>query len=236
MTRKQEEANMPLDPDAIRDVPLFTSLEPVLLDRIAAISTVRSVPMGEWLFRVGEHPSCLFAVYAGQVALGQPGVGGEFVAVEVLRAGEFFGTPAVLIERPSVVSAQTLEPSEIVCIAAQGLRELLRSEPAVASAMLVSLSTSYRALVRQVFDLKSRSVAQRLGCYLLSIADEQGTTTEILLPFEKRLLASRLGTTPESLSRAFGVLRTCNVSTLGRKVSLGNLAELTHFARPDQVV
>jgi len=186
---------MPVDPATIPKIPLFSSLEPALLARIAAISTSLSASMGDRLFEMGEHPACLYIVRSGQVALGRPGVDGEFVAVEVLRAGDFFGTPAVLLERPSVMAAQVLDDSEIICVAAQGLRELLRSEPAVASAMLVSLATSYRALVRQVVDLKSRSVAQRLGCYLLSLAHDQGTN-DVVLPFEKRLLASRLGTTP----------------------------------------
>jgi CRP/FNR family transcriptional activator FtrB len=226
---------MPVDPDTIPKILLFSTLEPSLLARIAAISTSIRATLGDRLFDMGEHPACLYIVQSGQVALGRPGVDGEFVAVEVLRAGEFFGTPAVLIERPSVMAAQVLEDSEIIGVAAQGLRELLRAEPAVAAAMLASLANSYRALVRQVVDLKSRSVAQRLGCYLLLLAHEQGTR-DVLLPFEKRLLASRLGTTPESLSRAFGVLRTCGVATLGRKVALGNVPVLTQFARPDEVV
>jgi CRP/FNR family transcriptional activator FtrB len=142
--------------------------------------------------------------------------------------------PAVLLERPSLLGARTLEPSELVCIAAQGLRALIHAEPSFATAMLVSMATAYRGLVRQITDLKSRSVAQRLGCYLLALADEQAAT-EIVLPFEKRFLASRLGTTPESLSRAFNVLRTCGVSTLGRKVALADIRDLTRFARPDEV-
>jgi CRP/FNR family transcriptional activator FtrB len=103
----------------------------------------------------------------------------------------------------------------------------------MAMTMLVSIMNAYRSLVRQITYLKSRSVAQRLGCYLLVLADEQGGS-EIILPFEKRLLASRLGSTPESLSRAFSVLRSCGVSTAGRKVSLANVPALAAYARPDQ--
>jgi CRP/FNR family transcriptional activator FtrB len=226
---------MPVAAEMLRGVPLFSDLEPALLDRIAAISATLTPRAGERLFAAGEHPPCLYLLRAGQVALGRVDVGGDFVAVEILAPGDFFGMPAVLLERPSVMAAQTVEASMIACIAAQELRELLRSEPAVASAMLVSLASSYRAMVRQVLELKSRSVAQRLGCYLLALAHEQGTT-ELVLPFEKRLLASRLGTTPESLSRAFNVLRTCGISTVGRKVTLANVPVLNRFARPEDVM
>src|SRR3954447_24648141 len=99
--QQEREAAMPVDPDTIPKILLFSTLEPSLLARIAAISTSIRATLGDRLFDMGEHPACLYIVQSVQVALGRPGVDGEFVAVEVLRAGEFFGTPAVLIERPS---------------------------------------------------------------------------------------------------------------------------------------
>ena len=231
----EESPAMPVDSETLRAQPLFSALPDHLLERVAAISTVQVFPAGERLFDVGRHPSCLYVLCAGQVALGTRGSFHEFVAVEVMRAGDVFGAPAVLLDQPSLMGAETIEPSEIICIAAPGLRSLMAAEAQMAMTMLVSMTNAYRALVRQISDLKSRSVAQRLGCYLLGLAHEQGEG-EIVLPFEKRLLASRLGTTPESLSRAFSVLRTCGVTTLGRKVVLGNTRVLRAFARPDELL
>lgn len=223
-----------LGSELARAVPLFTELAGDLLARLASISTRRAVDAGERLYDIGDRLDCLYAVRSGQVVLGTRTAGDELVAVEVFRPGDVFALAAVLLARPSLMTAQALEKTELVCIPADSLRALIRAEPSMAVAMLVSMSTSYRSLVRQVADLKTRSVAQRLGCFLLSLADEQGGV-EFALPFEKQLLASRLGTTPESLSRAFAVLRTCRVTTLGRKVAIGNLEALARFARPDEV-
>jgi CRP/FNR family transcriptional activator FtrB len=57
-----------------------------------------------------------------------------------------------------------------------------------------------------------------------------------MLPYDKRLLASRLGMTPEHLSRAFASLRRHGVNTgHGRIVILNNPAALTAFARQDPI-
>jgi CRP/FNR family transcriptional activator FtrB len=88
-------------------------------------------------------------------------------------------------------------------------------------------------IVRQVKDLKLRSSTQRLGCYLLALAREQNVEGEFRLPYDKRLLAGRLGMTPENLSRAFASLREYGVETHGSRVALHNPAALEAFAAPD---
>jgi CRP/FNR family transcriptional activator FtrB len=102
-------------------------------------------------------------------------------------------------------------------------------------AMMASLSSHYRMLVRQVADLKLRSAAQRLGCYLLALAETQPESNRVSLSFDKKLLASRLGTRPEHLSRAFATLREYGVSTRGSTVVLRDPDKLAAFATPDDL-
>jgi CRP/FNR family transcriptional activator FtrB len=223
---------MALDPTTIANLPLFAKLDDAALARIAEISTLMTIDDGARPLVAGQASEHLCVLLSGQVALGTVGSAGEFVAVEFLRAGDFFGTPAVLLDEPSLLTAEAIEPTVVVCIAADRLREMLRTDPHFTMQMLTVLAAGYRALVRQIADLKSRSVAQRLGCYLLSLGAQQGAT-RVTLPVEKQMLASRLGTTPESLSRAFGVLRTCGVLVAGRTITMRDLPTLSRFARPD---
>jgi len=48
----------------------------------------------------------------------------------------------------------------------------------------------------------------------------------VTLPVEKALLATRLGTTPENLSRAFANLRPAGVRTSGGTVTITDMAQL----------
>ena len=103
------------------------------------------------------------------------------------------------------------------------------------AALLRAEANEFRALVRQVCDLKLRTTAQRLGCYLLSLSTEQkANTTAMRLPFDKRLLAARLGCRQENLSRAFAALRDFGVETHGARVILHDIAKLKAYSEPDE--
>jgi len=102
------------------------------------------------------------------------------------------------------------------------------------TALLRAEANEFQALVRQVCDLKLRTTAQRLGCYLLALSTEQhGNATALRLPFDKRLLAARLGCRQENLSRAFASLRGVGVETHGARVILHDIASLTAYSEPD---
>jgi CRP/FNR family transcriptional activator FtrB len=85
-------------------------------------------------------------------------------------------------------------------------------------------------MVRQIKDLKLNSATERLGCYLLALGEQRGAGTDgpvtVTLPVEKALLATRLGTTPENLSRAFANLRPAGVRTSGCTVTITDMAQL----------
>ena len=132
------------------------------------------------------------------------------------------------------MTIRTVSAGTLISIDAEGLRGLLPREPTLAAAMIMAAAEEFRVLVRQVCDLKLRTTAQRLGCYLLSIAVEQhGNTSAMRLPFDKRLLAAHLGCRQENLSRAFATLRAYGVETHGARVILHDLASLTAYAEPD---
>jgi CRP/FNR family transcriptional activator FtrB len=58
----------------------------------------------------------------------------------------------------------------------------------------------------------------------------------IVLPHEKRVLASLLGMSPENLSRAFASLSSYGVVVHGAEVSLGRPEALERLARPHPLI
>ena len=65
--------------------------------------------------------------------------------------------------------------------------------------------------------------------------DPDATAARFRLPFDKRLLAARLGCRQENLSRAFAALRTVGVETHGSRVILHDIPALRGFAVPDEL-
>ncbi|MGH7153966.1 MAG: cyclic nucleotide-binding domain-containing protein, partial [Acetobacteraceae bacterium] len=197
-------------------MPVFHTLEDRVLDQIDAITDVVTAEHGDQVCAQGEMPTKVYFVLDGQVALSSTAPDGSTAVVEVLRRGGDLVLASVMASLPYVQSAYAVQSTRLLAMQAEELRALVEREPALALSLLRGLSHGYRDLVRQIRDLKVRTTAQRLGCYLLALVpDSSASTAELRLPFEKGLLAARLGCRQENLSRAFAALRELGVDTRG---------------------
>jgi CRP/FNR family transcriptional activator FtrB len=221
--------------EALRMTPVLRDLADSVLDRLAAISQIVVVPEDTEICRQGDSADELFIVLDGQLAGFTSTANGSTAVVEVIRSGETLGLATLLARLPRLIGVRTVTPSRLLTIAASGLLQLVEQEPSLVTALLRAEATEFSALVRQVCDLKLRTTAQRLGCYLLSLASEhKANATALRLPFDKRLLAARLGCRQENLSRAFAALRDFGVETHGARVILHDIAKLRIYSEPDE--
>ncbi len=220
---------------ALRSTPLLRDLEDRVLARLAEISWLTYAPEGTILCRQGEPTNPFYIILEGQISGFSRAANGTTAVVEVVRAGETLGLANVLAGQPRQLSAEVITPCELLAIETTGLLALLPQETSLVTVLLRAQAREFRALVRQVCDLKLRTTAQRLGCYLLSLSQQtHGNTTALRLPFDKRLLAARLGCRQENLSRAFAALRSFGVETHGARVILHDVAKLRAYSEPDE--
>lgn len=204
------------------------------MQRLAAVGKILTAAEDVELCQQGDAPDRLLIVLEGQLATFSAAANGTTAVVEVIHSGQTVGLATVLARLPRLMGVRTVTPSRLLSIDAEGLLALVEQEPSLVTALLRAEANEFHALVRQVCDLKLRTTAQRLGCYLLSLSTEQqGNTTAMRLPFDKRLLAARLGCRQENLSRAFAALRGLGVETHGARVILHDIAKLTAYAEPD---
>lgn len=218
----------------LREVPAFEELETDLLDQLDGISEVVTAHHGELLCRQGTPPTVLYVVLEGHVALSSTTPDGSTAVIEVLAPGRHFVLASVMAGLPYMQSAYAVQRARLLVIEARPLRAMIERESELSLALLRSLSGEFRALVRQIRDLKVRTTAQRLACYLLAMVPDPNPTKAVFrLPFEKGLLAARLGCRQENLSRAFASLRRLGVETRGANVTLHDVQRLTDYAQPD---
>jgi CRP/FNR family transcriptional regulator, transcriptional activator FtrB len=219
---------------ALRATALLRELDERTIGRIAAITRITSLAEATVLCEEGEPANELYILLNGQLAILAQAANGTSAVVEVLDAGATFGLSAVLAQLPRLVTARSVKPCRLLSIDASGLRTLVAQEPSLVTLLLRAEAEGFRALVQQVCDLKLRTTAQRLAVYLLSLSPGQtGNTTALRLPFDKRLLAARLGCRQENLSRAFAALRNLGVETHGARVILHDIARLRDYALPE---
>jgi len=218
----------------LRSIPVFARLREPVLDDLDAASNVVTVDRGAQLFRQGTLPVVLYFLLDGLMALSSAVPDGSTAVVDVVRPMGDLVLASVIATLPYLHSAHAVTQSRLVAIDAALVRKLAEREPALAGPLLHSVSRDFRGLVRHVRDLKLRTAAQRLGAFLLTHVDDPSLRrTEFRLPFEKGLLAAKLGCRQENLSRAFATLRDYGVETHGAQVILHSIPKLTAYAVPD---
>jgi CRP/FNR family transcriptional activator FtrB len=185
-------------------------------------AVVHAVDAGTVLFEQGVMPHFQHVVLGGSVhLLGRKADGGE-VLIEVVEPPGFVIPAAVVTDSPYLMRARVPEPSRLMLIEAEAFRALLRHDPQLAHVVIGGLAGQFRRLVRQIKNLKLRTTTERVGCYLLNLARRQGTPHKAVLPYEKNLVASELGMTRESFSRALAALQAEGIAVDGETISIAD--------------
>jgi CRP-like cAMP-binding protein len=215
----------------LRSMPIFADLEERVLERLVAISAMRSFETGTRVCAQGDLDVPFCILVSGQMSFFRTAPDGTVTVVDVVHPNGYTGLQAVLTQMPVLTGVEAVAASRAVLIDGSGLRTLLKDEPSLATALLRAEAMDFRSLVLQVCDLKLRTTAQRLGYYLLELApDKTSNSATLRLPFDKRLLAARLGCRQENLSRAFATLREQGVETRGARVVLHDIPRLRDYA------
>lgn len=208
---------------------LFSNLAPDDVKRLVSDATVATYPAQYLLFNQGDPADGFYIVLDGKVKVYTSTEGGSEGVVEIFMPVRSFGEAAIFAGGLSKVNAEVLEPSRLVFMPAQSVLRHLREDPSLALTMLGTLARRQRMLLRQLKELKLKTPGQRLGCFLLSLMPNPEGSGIVQLPFDKNVIAGKLGIKPESLSRAMGRLREVGVVCQGNSVIIDDVAELRSF-------
>lgn len=217
-------------------LPIFRALTASKREDLLRNALRHSVAPGTILFEQGEKPNFQLVILCGSVQLFGQSAEGREVLIEAMRAPDLVIPAAVLAGAPYLMQARVPEPSTFLLIHAGVFREAVATDPMLAHAVIGSLSQQFRRMVRQIKNLKLRSSTQRVGCYLLSLSARQGTPDNVVLPYEKNLIASELGITRESFSRALSRLERTGIKVEGQRIAIVNRLQLATECAPDPLI
>lgn len=212
---------------------ILSGLPPDLRARVLASAQSRRVDTGETIFIQGEPATSVYVVLDGWVKLYRMAPSGTEAVVSILTRGRSFGEAVALREMPYPVSAEAITDATLLRIDAAQLRQQMRDDPQMAIAMLAATFVHLQQLVHQVEQLKARSGVQRVAEFLANLATCNDGPCKVVLPYNKALIAGRLGMKPESLSRAFARLREHGVRMEASTAHIDDLAALRDLAAED---
>ena len=187
------------------------------------------------LIHEGELPDFLHIVVKGTVELFATWEGRE-TTLDIVRPLTTFILAAVIRDEVYLKSARTLASSKILLLPAEAVRQTFGRDAAFAGSVVNELAERYRRVVRVLKDQKLRTSVERLANWILEEDRLQGGHGRIKLMNDKRTLSSRLGMTPENLSRTLANLNRSGVSGIGREIVITDRDALETLARPNSLI
>ncbi|MCB2099287.1 MAG: cyclic nucleotide-binding domain-containing protein [Rhodobacterales bacterium] len=221
-----------ISPEEIRiaaKAPFFSGLPLEAVAKLLGAATVRTCGRNTLLFCQGDKADRLFVVLEGRVKLFTSTESGDETVVELFGPIRTFAEAAMFASGRFPVNAEMVESGRLVQVGAEAFFRELSANPDLALMLLGTLARRHRDLVRHIGELKMKSPGQRLGSFLLGLADEQTPNVRVTLPFDKVLIASKLGMKPESLSRALARLRDIGVDSHKNEVVIQDIEALKEF-------
>lgn len=213
----------------VRGTPLFGALPREAADRILGGLGPRAYDRGVLLFEQGTLATSFFVVLEGWVKIYRTTPEGQETVVATFRRGETFAEAAIFMGGRYPVSAETVTNCRLLRVNGETLRRVIHDRPDLALAMLASTSHHLKALVEQIEQMKRLTGPQRLADFLLRLCPCLVGPCQVNLPYEKALIANRLGMKPESLSRALVKLKPIGVTVDRDCVTIEDVRKLSHF-------
>lgn len=223
------------DADWVKDLPLFRSMSMERFKALIQPASLQRFPPHVLLFERGQTPDFLHVLLEGAVETFARHVDRE-TTVGITRPASTFMLHAVVSRLPGLTSARTLETSRILLIPTEAVHRALHEDNAFALAIAIALSVAHRDVIKELKSHKLRTSVERLANWIIRENISSGGAGQFEIQFDKRKLASRLGMTPENLSRNFATLLSHGVEVRGRLIKILDGDRLTNLARPDPLI
>jgi CRP-like cAMP-binding protein len=201
---------------------LFADLDQSALQRLAAIARRSEFDVGETIFSQGDPAAAFCLLVRGEVKVFKLLRDGRTATLRYVRPGDTFAESALWTDAYPAYTEATA-PSVVYRLPVPELRALLLDTPELALDLLARMAHLLELCDQQLDPPAPAHASAAAG------APKAGTGFSpriCRLPMTKRDLAARLGTVPETLSRALGGLKRARVIRLSGN---GELVEILDF-------
>ena len=202
------------------------------LRRLEARSRVRRFRRNSPVYLPSESSDSVFLLTSGRVKICHLTPEGKQSILAFIEPGEMFGELA-LVEPGEAREeyAETVEPSDIVWMPGETVRELAEQNAGLSLSITRLIGMRRRRIERRLRHLLFLSNKQRLCHLLLELAeqygkrDQEGVTLSIRLSHQD--LAAVIGATRETVTVILGELQSAEILKVGRRrITVTNIDKL----------
>ncbi len=196
-------------------------------------SHVQNHPKGRVLFIHGDDAKRFYFIKSGWVKIFRETLDGAQAVLDVIPQGNIFGEDALFGDGFYDYSAEVVENAEIVSYPLSVLKAELSQDNGLALAMIDLMARHRRQQDKEIEHRSIQNASQRIGCFILRLTrqDDVGRAVSIHLPYDKTLVAARLGMQPETFSRALSRLKEkTGIRVKGATIEMDDLKSLIEYS------
>ncbi len=219
--------------DKMRVVPFFRNCDDDAIKRLSENAVKHQYNKGKLLFVHEDTASRYYLICSGWVKTFRETLDGTQAVMDILNAGHVVGETAIFNDDLYSFSAELVENAEVISFPLSDLQNEVETNPKLAMDMLKALAQRNIKQDREMEHLAIQNAPQRIGCFILRLVynQEQEGPINVHLPYDKTLIAARLGMQPETFSRALGKLKKeTGLEVKGATVSLDSIQQLSCYS------
>jgi CRP-like cAMP-binding protein len=218
-----------VDVTLLRATDLFAELDDAAIERVAAASASRELRRGDVVFAEGAEPHHLYVVEDGRVAIASRSDDGRESVFALMERGALFGEMGLLDGLGRSAEARALEPSRVVEIPYEPVREAFDERPELLWGVVALLAGRLRTMDAQLADSVFLDVTGRTAKRLLDLSDG---ADEFQLPVTQEELAGMVGASRERVNKAIAsFVRLGWIDQSERRYRILDRVQLTRRAR-----
>lgn len=219
--------------DSLKKTSLFNECGDEFWQKIQKSSFSKAYNKDHLFFSSGDSAKYCYVLLLGWVKLFRENVDGGQCVIDIVNQGCVFGEDAMFNDGKYSICAEAIEDAHVVIIPLDIIREELDVNTKFAFRLMSVMDQNRQAQNQEIENRTIKNASQRLGCFLLQCLKGQGKTDSatIDLPYDKLLVASKLGMQPETFSRALKRLtQDLEIETSGRSIHITSVSKLSEYA------
>jgi CRP/FNR family cyclic AMP-dependent transcriptional regulator len=215
----------------MRNESFFCSLPPRTLEAFEKIKFPSALPRASVLFVEGQIPRGIYLLCRGRVKLSVNSSDGKTMILKIADPGEVLGMHAVVSNQPYELTAETVQPCQVVFIKREDFQKFLEEHGSACLQAARHLSDNCHNAYDMIRAIGlSHSASEKLARMLLELASEGEATREgirVKLALTHEEIAQVIGTSRETVTRLLGAFRKKQMATLrGSTLLIKNKAGL----------
>lgn len=217
------------DSELLGQVELFGGFTPEEAARVGTAAQRLKLQRGDVIFSEDDEGNALYVVVNGRIAIAAQSIDRRESVMALMERGDLFGEMALFDGLGRSAQARALEPSELICIPYEPLRQIYAGRPALLWGVVKLLAGRLRSTDAALADSVFLDVTGRTAKRMLELA---GENDEFALPITQEELAGMVGASRERVNKAIAsFIRLGWIEQRDRRYSITNRPELEHRAR-----